>query len=82
MRTRIDLNDELYRRAKKRAADEHVSLRGIVETALRRYLAGRPERGRYRLRWTPEKGRVLPGVDLDDRKALFRLMDRSGRGSV
>jgi len=65
-----------------RRADDHVSLKEIAEAALRQYLAARPKRGRYQLRWTPEQGRLLPDVDLDDRKALFRLMDRSGRGSV
>jgi Arc/MetJ family transcription regulator len=75
MRTTIDLSDELFRRAKKRAADDRLSLKEIVEAALRRYLAARPKRGRYRLRWTPEKGRMLPGVNLDDRDALFDLMD-------
>jgi hypothetical protein len=75
MRTTIDLSDDLFRRAKKKAADDRVSLKEIVEAALRRYLAGRPKRGRYRLRWTPEKGRLLPGVNLDDRDALFDLMD-------
>jgi len=75
MRTTIDISDELFRQAKKKAADDRTTLRDVVEAALRRYLAGRPKRGRYRLRWTPERGRLLPGVNLDDRDALFNLMD-------
>ena len=75
MRTTIDLTDELFRQAKQRAADEGVPLRQIIEAALRRYLKrGRRKTG-YRLRWRIESGRVLPGVKLDDRDALFDLMD-------
>jgi hypothetical protein len=76
MRTTIDLNDELLRAAKRRAADEARPLREIIEAALRVHLArpGRPRR-RYRLKWRTERGRIQPGVRLDDRDGLFDLMD-------
>jgi hypothetical protein len=76
MRTTIDLSDELFRLAKRRAADEGVPLREVVQTALRRYLAVRGSAGGYRLRWRTEKGRILPGVALDDRDSLFDAMER------
>ena len=75
MRTTIDINDELLLRAKKRAAEERAPLRLVVENALRGYLARRPQRAGYRLQWRTECGRMLPGVRLDDREALFDLMD-------
>jgi hypothetical protein len=75
MRTTMDLSDELLRKAKRRAADEGIPLREVVETALRRYLLTRRERGRYRLSWRTEKGGLQPGVNLDDRDALFDRMD-------
>jgi Arc/MetJ family transcription regulator len=78
MRTTLEISDELLRRAKRRAADEATTLRQVVEDALRRYLAGRPARRGYEFRWRTEKGRILPGVRLDDRDALFDLME--GRG--
>jgi hypothetical protein len=71
----MDLADELLRRAKKRAAEEGIPLRDVFEAALRRYLSGRPNGGNYRLRWTTAQGRLQPGVKLDDRDALFDLMD-------
>lgn len=78
MRTTIELNDELLRAAKQAAARERTSLRAIVERALRAHLA-RPTAGDgYELRWRTERGRLLPGVTLDDRDALIDLMeDRS-----
>ena len=76
MRTTIEIGDELFRQAKRRAADDHVTLREIVEKALRGYLGPRPRRKKYKLRWGPgQKGRLMPGVDLDDRDSLYEIME-------
>jgi Arc/MetJ family transcription regulator len=75
MRTTIDIADELFRQVKRRAADRGVTLRDIVEAALRGYLSGRHPTEGYKLEWRTERGRILPGVHLDDRDALFDLMD-------
>lgn len=75
MRTTLDINDQLLRQAKKRAADEGTALRQVVETALCLYLQRRPRTAGYKLRWRTERGRLLPGVRLDDRDALFDLME-------
>jgi len=75
MRTTLEISDELLRRAKRRAADEATTLRQVVEDALRRYLGGRSAERRYEFRWRTEKGRILPGVRLDDRDALFDVME-------
>jgi Arc/MetJ family transcription regulator len=75
VRTTIDIGDELFRQAKKRAAVDGVSFRQVVEAALRSYLAPRVKSASYKLRWGTEKGRLLPGVNLDDRESLFDRMD-------
>jgi len=75
MRTTIDINDELMRHAKKKAAHDGVSFRDVVEDALRRYLSEKPAASGYKLKWTTESGELMPGVDLDDRDSLFDLMD-------
>lgn len=75
MRTTLDIQDGLLREAKKRAADQGAPLRQIVEEALQLYLAKRTRRVGYKLRWRTEKGRLLPGVRLDDRDALLDLME-------
>jgi len=75
MRTTMDISDELMRRAKKKAADDGVPLRDVVEDALRRYLSEKPAATGYKLKWRTEKGELMPGVDLDDRDSLFDLMD-------
>ena len=71
----MDISDELMRRAKKKAANDGVPLRDVVEDALWRYLSEKPGATGYKLKWTTEKGERRPGVDLDDRDALFDLMD-------
>ena len=75
MRTTLEINDDLFRRAKKRATDDGIPLRKVVESALQRYLTRGPTPQKYRLRWGTEKGRLLPGVRLDDRNSLFDIME-------
>ena len=75
MRTTIEITDELLRAAKKRAADEGRPLRQIVESALHVYLGKQGRPGGFRLRWRSERGRMLPGVRLEDRDTMFDLMD-------
>ncbi len=75
MRTTVVISDELLRLAKRRAADEGVPLREVMEAALRAYLRPGTKRAKYRLRWRTERGRLLPGVNLDDRDSLFDHLD-------
>ncbi len=75
MRTTVDLNDELLRAAKHRAARENLTLRQVFETALRAHLGPQGPGRAFTLRWRTEEGRLQPGVRLDDRDALFDLME-------
>jgi hypothetical protein len=75
MRTTIEINDVLFRAAKRKAAEQGTSLRDVVEAALRQHLGRERAAAGYSLQWHPESGRLQPGVDLGDRDALFDLMD-------
>jgi hypothetical protein len=75
MRTTIEISEELCRQLKRKAAYEGVTLRQVVERALRVYLGKQARRKGYELKWGTERGRILPGVRLDDRDALFDLMN-------
>ena len=76
MRTTVDLNDQLLRDAKKRAAEEGRPLRAVIEEALRTMIHARgPGDQRFQLQWRTEMGRLQAGVRLDDRQSLFDLMD-------
>jgi hypothetical protein len=76
MRTTLDLQDDLVRRAKRRAGDEGTTLTGVIEEALREYLAPPRKAGRpFRLRLLTRRGRRIPGVDFADRDSLYERME-------
>jgi hypothetical protein len=75
MRTTLEISDEIFRQLKRRAADDGTPVRQVVENALRVYLGKPKSRKVYQLRWNSERGRILPGVRLDDRDTLFDIMD-------
>ena len=78
MRTTIQLDDQLLREAKQRAAQTGRTLKAVIEDALREALArpdASPPQSRVRLRTYRGRG-VQPGVDLDDTASLLDLMER------
>ncbi|GIW41568.1 MAG: hypothetical protein KatS3mg076_2145 [Candidatus Binatia bacterium] len=75
MRTTLDIEDQLLRRAKELAAKEGKTLTRIVEEALRERLALRRKTKGFRLRLLTKKGRPVPGVNVADRDALYERME-------
>lgn len=76
MKTTLNLDDQLLRTAKKVAAERGVTLTRVIEEALRAALVPPPDRKpRFRLRWTPVRGRRPPDVDIADREALYARME-------
>ena len=78
MRTTLDLDDNLLRRAKQLAVERGQPLRRVVEEALRAMLSERPRRSGYSLEWRTRRGRLRPGVDVNDRDALYERMEERG----
>lgn len=80
MRTTVRLPDDLYRRAKARAAESGVTFTQLLEDALRVVLsrdqAAEP-RTVYEVRPLPRGRGVQPGVDLTDQAGLLDLMDEA-----
>tara|TARA_B100000315_G_C14194508_1_gene414841 strand:+ start:361 stop:588 length:228 start_codon:yes stop_codon:yes gene_type:complete len=75
----MDLEDELFKEAKKEAAEQGRPLRRLVEDALRRYLRpANKEDGGFRLNMPTVKGRPVAGVDVADRDALYERMEDEG----
>jgi len=76
MRTTLDLDDDLLVAARRRAAELGTTLTAVIESALAASLARQASGGpRFRLRWKPHRGRVMPGVDLADRDSLYDVME-------
>lgn len=69
------LDDAVFKRMKKRAADEGRSVQSLVNDLLRRALA-QPESKPFRLKLRPWKAELRPGVDISDRNSLFDVFDQ------
>ena len=79
MKTTIELPDELFVAAKKRAAELRCSLKMLIERGLRHELR-QPQRTprpkRRRIRWVTVRGGVPPGMDVADRESMYRWIGR------
>jgi hypothetical protein len=78
MRTTLRIQDELYRRAKSRAAAGGRTVGEFIEDAIRDALDERP-RQPAKLPDLPVHGGegLMPGVDLSSHAALLDLMDEA-----
>lgn len=76
MKTTLEIDDRLLARAKRHASARGITLRAVVEEALRARLAPRPEaRARYSFSPPVVRGSRPPAVDVADRNALYDLLD-------
>ncbi len=77
MRTTLNLEDQLMKDVKAKAAEEGRTLTAVVEDALRDYLRRGDETAStsFRLRLVTAAGEARDGVDLDDRDALYEVME-------
>ncbi len=77
MRTTIRLREDILKRAKKRAAQEHRTLTSLVEEGVTLVLS-KPTRRRERvvLPVSRASGGIQPGVDLNRASDLEALMDQ------
>ena len=76
-KTTLNLNDQVLRQAKGRAARDGITLTRFVEDALRARLAAvRGGGAPFRMRLKSVKGDRPPNVDIGDRDALYDVIDR------
>jgi hypothetical protein len=76
MRTTLNLDEQRYQAAKLRAATEGKTVTSIIQEALRAFLL-KPQKSAhtFRLRWITRRGKLLPGINPDDRDSLHEVMD-------
>ena len=76
MKITLNLDDQVLRHAKERAARDGVTLTRFVENALRTKLMAVSRKGPgFKLRMTTVKGKRPPNVDISDRNALYNVID-------
>ena len=79
MKTTVEIADSLLDEAKVVASNEETTLRKLIEDGLRRELAERKRRRKFRLRRASFKGKGMqPGVESWDR---IRDLAYEGRGT-
>ncbi len=75
MKTTLNLNDQVLRSAKGRAARDGITLTRFVEDALRARLTDAGSRKpAFRLRLETVTGDEPPNVDISDRDALYDVI--------
>lgn len=78
MKTTIDLPDDLFIAAKKRAAELRQPLRALVERGLRAEIGRSAVPGRkakpVKIRWVTVAGGLPAGVDVADRAAMHEWL--------
>lgn len=77
MKTTLNLNDHILRRAKSRAARDGVTLTRFVEDALRARLTDPETDHAFKLELNVVCGHAPPNVDISDRDALYDVLDRA-----
>ncbi|MDE2677710.1 MAG: DUF2191 domain-containing protein [Gemmatimonadetes bacterium] len=77
MKTTINLNDQLLRRAKQRASRRGITLTRFIEDALRaKLMDGDRDVAAFTLQLKTVRGHAPPNVDISDREALYDVLDR------
>jgi len=74
VRTTVNINDDLLRRAREQALADGRALGDVVDDALRAHLARPLGTGTVELPTYGGSG-LQPGVDLDDKDRLAALLD-------
>ncbi len=75
MRTTIDIPDQLFRQAKKAAADQGVALREIVLRALQAHLAPARAAVGYSFDWKAVDGEWNTALPVDNSAALQEFLE-------
>ena len=77
MKTTINLNDQLLRRAKRQASSRGITLTRFIEDALRaKLMDGDRVSPAFKLNLKTVRGHAPPNVDIADREALYDVLDR------
>lgn len=75
MKTSLLISDAVYQETRRRAVETHRTIGEVVETALRNWLDEEQRPAAYTWRWKPVQGLRASGVNVDDRDALYDVLD-------
>lgn len=81
MKTTVEISDTLLEEVKKVAAQEHTTVRALVEEGLRQVVATRQQRPSFRLRRASFGGQGLKPDVQEGSWQLIRALAYEGRGA-
>ncbi|HKI75480.1 MAG TPA: hypothetical protein VJ998_12580 [Pseudomonadales bacterium] len=73
----MNLDDQVLKKAKERAARDGITLTALVEDALKSRLLQSPKKVNYRFEPKVVTGSKPPNVDISERDALYQVIDNS-----
>lgn len=77
MKTTLNIEDQVLKNAKERAARDGITLTRLVEDAIKAKLLEDEKSVSYRFTPTVVTGSRPPNVDISERDALYEVIDNS-----
>jgi hypothetical protein len=77
MKTTLNLDDQVIKNAKERAARDGITLTALVEDAIKAKLLQEPQKKNYHFKPKIVTGTKPPNVDISERNALYEVIDNS-----
>lgn len=77
MKTTLNIEDQILKNAKARAARDGITLTRLVEDALKAKLLDDEPKVKYEFRPKVVTGSKPPNVDISERDALYEVIDNS-----
>ncbi len=77
MKTTLNIDDQVLKKAKARAAQDGTTLTAFVEEALKAKLLQSQSKISYNFEPTVVVGTKPPNVDISERDALYEVIDNS-----
>ena len=77
VKTTLNLDDQVMKNAKERAARDGVTFTALVEDAIKAKLLQDPPRKTYQFQPKIVTGKRAPNVDISERDALYEVIDNS-----
>jgi hypothetical protein len=74
-RTTIVLDEDVMEMLKIRSAQEGTSMKDLVNRSLRDFFSKKRRSKAFEFEWKTFRGKLQPGVSLEDRDTLFEIME-------